>query len=255
MDESSPVGHVAFSREQFSPKYNHQYYGSPQGVAGEYFEARILDDNERADDGYWIELIVKRPVPGGVYRFVGQVRYLRHCAPLTLTWIVYVAYAAEGTLHQAYYYPAALGQKETGFRLGGDGPLGGRLDRSIFWIRLEEEGYVRSREIEIWSLTWQDGFVTMTLTNQLDALQGYAVAVGEVAGSIRTTLAFTDGKASPDVPDYWVAPVTWAAAHQPWSPGEELWLSIYDEETAEGLPVRVGDLPVTAEKVYRGLTA
>lgn len=114
--------------------------------------------------------------------------------------------APEGTVHEAFFDPAASGSA-----VGFNGSAG----------VLEPAGFSRyGVQTNIESLKWESGVVTMELSHAV-SLAGGSMDFIALDGSVSLSLAFDDAQPLGEngVP-------TWNVPHQPWQDGDQLMLRI-----------------------------
>ena len=188
------------------PKYDRYWLSGPDmGI----FQASIIDDDSSPENGYDDTLTTARPLPAGGYRvFYNWQRYTEfpcNFAPddAYLDWTVTVT-APAGTLHEAFFDPAAIGTV-----VGADGTNGA----------LEPAGFTAGgTATTIQTLKWQGGVVTMEL-NPTASLSGHALDVIALDGSVALSLDGGAATASGGT-------LTWNVASQPWQAGDQLMLRI-----------------------------
>ena len=151
-----------------------------------------------------------RPLPDGAYAF-GEHFQFHYWVPCNYApgpdwnWFVTVT-APVGTLHEAFFDPAAIGTV-----VGADGTNGA----------LEPAGFTAGgTATTIQTLKWQGGVVTMEL-NLTASLSSYAIDFIALDGSVTLTLAFDDAAAGDDT-----AVLAWAVPDQPWHAADQLMLRI-----------------------------
>ncbi len=182
------------------------------------FEARNVDDDALAYNGYTSTIMTTRPLPSGTYRFAdhSQAYYFIPCSFVPenhqLKWVVTVT-APTGTTHEAFFDPLTL-------TAGGVGANAteGALKPAAFTVG--------SQNVELESLAWSGGSAVLTLDTHV-SLSGRALDVIALDGTGAVTLATADATV-----DQANATWTWSVAAAPWKNGDKLMLRLRDATAA-----------------------
>ena len=212
-------GHAAgleLSRDEAPPQGSEYHNFWLSGPDKELFKASVVDNDDDPYNGYFYALSTDRPLPGDVYKVLYNIQ-LYNGFPCNFKpddaydeWTVTVT-APPGTLHEAFFDPAAL----TGGGVGFSGASG----------VLSPAGFsVGSAATTIQGLAWQNGSVSLTL-QQYVSLDGYSLDFIGLDG--RMTLTLDAGSATVDGAQ---GTLTWAAAEPPWHEGDMLMLRIRERE-------------------------
>lgn len=182
------------------------------GENAELFQGKIVDNDTEASNGFKYQIINRRPLPFGNYAFTNHSR--RHefkaCgfAPVNnqLSFVV-SATAPVGTLHEAFFDPAAIGQG-----------VGANSDNGVLQpTAITAEGYATT----IKSLVWQDKKVIMTLSPYVSLLGqtlDFIALDGTTALSLEAKSATVDTSAGT---------LAWSRATRPWSADDRLMLRLH----------------------------
>ena len=197
------------------------------GSDAHLFNSRVYDDDNDSRNGYTADLITRRPLPVGVYRFTYHP-YLYFYEPCgyhdnaEAREMIVTVTAPPGTVHEAFFDLATT--------TAGVGYLAGSATTTGV---LKPVGFsVRGRAITITGLTWRDGRVVLTLDRFGSWLDGFSFI--EPDGTVGLRLAEVDS-----TKDWTARTLTWEVSEQPWESGDELML-------------RMGPIPLPA---VRNLTA
>ncbi len=156
-----------------------------------------------------------RPMPAGEYTYYYNVQDSKHIIcnaypELRRTWNVHtvVVTAPEGTVHEAFFDPVALG---TG---GGADGTNGVLKPVDFTLNGVATG--------LQSLKWQNGGITLSLSAPV-SLAGYGLEFIAQDGSVLLSLEAVDASESDGT-------LAWMAPQQPWHEGDLLMLRLRQSE-------------------------
>ena len=195
------------------PKYNRFWLSGPDM---NLFQALIVDNDSRASNGYDHTLATARPLPAGNYRVFYNEQSYRYfpCKFVPqdgyIDWTVTVT-APPGTLHEAFFDPGEAGA-EVGF------PGASSV--------LKPAGFtLGNTATEITGLSWQNGSVSLTLSNYV-SLDGYSLDFYGLDGRMMLSL---DGNGA--AVDAAAGILTWRAVSQPWQDGDMLMLRIRQRDT------------------------
>ena len=214
-------GAEIYSRENNhgEPKYNNYWLRGPDA---DLFEALNIDGDDSSATGYTYMLSTARPLPAAEYGFhyISQ-HYTR--IPCNFKpddtysdWTVTVT-APSGTVHEAFFDPAAL----VGSGVGADAS-NGVLEPKAFTVG--------GASTDLQSLKWQGGSATLTLSVPA-SLSGHFLDFIALDGTVALSL---DGSAA----SVSGGALTWSVASQPWQADDKLMLRIrqsgapiFDEES------------------------
>ena len=153
-----------------------------------------------------------RPLPEGEYKFYYSYRPQRYIIcdahpeeELKRDEVFVTVTAPAGTVHEAFFDPAAIGTA-----VGADAANG----------VVEPAGFtVGGTATTISSLKWESGTATMELSPAA-SLSGYDMDVIELDGSVSLTLSVADATSNTG------GTLTWAVANQPWHADDQLMLRL-----------------------------
>ena len=195
-----------------SQKYNrHELSGSDAYL----FNARVYDDDNDSRNGYTVDLVTRRPLPAGVYRFKYHT-YLYFYEPCgyhdeTEVREMFVTVTApRGTLHEAFFDPATT-TAGVGY-LAGPATTAGVLKPAEF-----SEG---NASTAITGLKWQNGSVELSLSPFV-SLGDHKIKFIALDGSTTLALRASDATANSSA-----GTLTWVVVDRPWSAGDKLMLRI-----------------------------
>ena len=175
--------------------------------------------------GYDYQFRTARPLPAGVYevyRHVQRIEWIPcdYTDHPPSTWR-YTLKSAEGTLHEAFFDPVAIGAA-----VGADN-ANGALEPTDF----EHD----DREAAIEALRWRDGQVELALEaeDDLPDLASHRLDFIALDGSVALRLLFEDAIEFADEDD--IATFVWGVCEQPWQNGDLLMLRIAASVPADGV--------------------
>ena len=194
------------------------------------FEDEKIDSNNDPADGYHLESRSRRPLPRGNYEleyYDIHVDFLP-CGytPLASYWTIHVV-APAGTLHEAFFDPAAMG--------GGAGADGANGVLKPTALSLADGTSAALR-----SIAWQPSAVEMRLDPHT-RLSGYHADFIALDGSISLRLDFDDAS---EIGEGDTRALSWNVCVQPWQAGDLLMLRI--SESPPGLPGVTRDISCAA---------
>ena len=183
------------------------------GADADLFEARIDDDDNDARTGHFDEIVARRPLPSGTYRFRFWNQpygwYICDFIPDNYGDFTIVATAPEGTVHEAFFDPATT--------TSGVGYLAGSATTTGV---LEPAGFsMRGRDINLTGLEWRNGQVVLSFDRTVQLSDGLSFI--ETDGTAGLYLSQYDA-----TEDLRARTVTWEVSEQPWESGDELMLRI-----------------------------
>ena len=90
-----------------------------RGADVDLFEAALIDDDDRRDNGYEIGDATVRPLPAGIYRYKSYFQHISYVPCDFFPFFTYfnpkvVVTAPEGTLHELFFDPVTLAQDQSG---------------------------------------------------------------------------------------------------------------------------------------------
>ena len=199
------------------------------GEDAELFQAIDVDGDTDPANGYKKVVITARPLPAGQYTFSDHsiLPWYDPCdfdGEGQLNWTV-TAMGPVGTLYEAFFDPAAIGQG-----------VGANSSNGILQpTAITAEGYAT----EIKSLVWQNGSVTLTLSPYVSLLGqtlDFIAQDGTIALSLPVKSATVNDAAGT---------LTWTQATRPWSADDRFMLrlrgpaiAINDASGTEGAEVK-----------------
>ncbi len=182
------------------------------GQDADLFGVGVVDDDAVASNGYDRTVTIARPLPGGAYTFV------HHTLP-PVYWpcdysssygsgveALVTVTAPAGTVHEAFFDPAAVGQA-----VGADGSNG---------VLKPAEFTVGETATTMQGLKWGNGSVVLTLS-PYTSLTGNSLDFIALDGSVAFSLDSNDATA-----DAAAGTLTWAVEPAPWRAGDRLMLRI-----------------------------
>ena len=185
------------------------------------FEDEKVDSNNDPADGYRLESVSRRPLPRGNYELEYYDVHLSFLpcgyTPLASYWTIHVV-APDGTLHEAFFDPAAMG--------GGAGADGANGVLKPAALSLEDGTSASLRSVK-----WQPSAVEMRLEPHAK-LPGYHADFIALDGSVSLRLDFDDAS---EIGEGDSRALSWPVCVRPWESGDLLMLRI-----SESPP---GDLP------------
>ena len=215
-----PLGSVFVDRGD--PGGGDEYFGGYfKGTHKRLFENEVVDSNDDPNDGYRLESRNRRPLPRGVYELKYYVTHplFQPCGYNSLDshWTIHVT-APAGTLHEAFFDPAAMG--------GGAGADG---DNGV--LKPTALSLADGTSAALRSVKWQPSAVEMRLEPHAK-LPGYHADFIALDGSISLRLDFDDAS---EIGEGDARALSWPVCVRPWQSGDMLMLRI-----SESPP---GDLP------------
>ena len=182
------------------------------GRDASHFQSPNVDDDTNPSNGYYYTLSTTRPLPAGSY----TVRHnMQHYRDIPCNFVPDDAYllfevtvtAATGTVHEAFFDPAAASGGAVGFS-------------SSVGTTTPATFTVGGSSARISSLLWSNGSVVLTLSPYA-SLAGQTLDFIALDGSVSSTLAVSAATV-----DSTAGTLTWSAASQPWRAGDKLMLRI-----------------------------
>ncbi len=198
-----------------------------EGPDADVFELVKSDAHDIEGDGYFELLTALRPLPFGEYMVERHYDYpvFRLCSDFNPNgfvliqydqWTISVEASIEGTVHEAFFDPASLGNGSGYSEEGGSlRPVAiptGRLHTSIN------------------GLIWRQGTIVMS-QEPFMPLAGYDIDIVDLDGSVRLTLPAAEATVDRDV-----GRLDWTAPNEPWRAGDKLMLRIRPEGPAPATP-------------------
>ena len=202
------VSRIDYERYEISTGYNRIWL---EGADKDFFFAEIEDEDKDFRNGFAEIVATARPLPARVYRasIYGQHALLIPCDydPRSYNILIVTVTAPEGTIHEAFFDPVAIGSA-----IGADG-ANGALEPSAFTAN--------GTSTSLQSLKWHSsGIITLTLSPNA-SLSGLALDFIALDGSVALTLPASAAKT-----DAAAGTVTWSSAAAPWRAGDQLMLRI-----------------------------
>ena len=210
IDSGLPAGSVFADIWDFPGlDYTINYF---KGSDKHLFKDEKIDSNNDPADGYRLESRSRRPLPRGNYELeyydVPLVALPCGYAPLASYWTIHVT-APDGTLHEAFFDPAAIG--------GGAG-----ADKANGVLKPTEFSLSDGSSASLQSVSWQPSAVEMRLEPHAP-LAGYHADFIALDGSIALRLDFDDASETGEGDS---RGLSWPVCVQPWSDGDLLMLRI-----------------------------
>ena len=176
------------------------------------FDAKIIDSDSSAENGFAYKLANARPLARGTYKFMESLidSWYASCSddPLSRKRRYKVTVnAPTGTLHEAFFDPVGL----SGEAIGATGSSG---------VIDPDEFTVGNDDVEIGGLEWRGGSVVLELDDYV-SLSGQTLDFIKLDGSIDTSLDIADATVNQTATTW-----TWSLASQPWEDGDQLLLRI-----------------------------
>ena len=198
-----------------------------EGPDADVFELVKSDAHDIEGDGYFELLTALRPLPFGEYMVERHYDYpvFRLCSDFKPNgfvliqydqWTISVEASIEGTVHEAFFDPASLGNGS------GFSEEGGVLRPTAFTAE--------ELQADITGLIWQQGTIVMRLEPYMP-VAGYDIDIVDLDGSVRLTLSAGEASIDRDA-----GRLTWKAPDQPWRAGDKLMLRIRPEGPAPATP-------------------
>ena len=199
------------------PKYNRFWLS---GADSKRFQARIIDDDDQSSTGYDHALATARPLPAGAY----QVRYNEqdytyfpcNFVPQNAYNLVSVQVTApEGTVHEAFFDPVAIGSGR-----GGGRDANGALEPTAFTVG--------ATAVSLQRLSWESRQLQLELSAAV-ALADHYLDVIALDGSVALRLSLDDATTAATEADgqAW----RWRACASPWAAGDQLMLRLHHSAT------------------------
>ena len=182
-----------------------------EGADNNLFFAEIDDDDKDYSNGYAELVATARPLPAGVYRaeIHGQPNRFIPCnfIPSIYDPLVVTVTAPEGSIHEAFFDPTAIGSA-----IGADA-MNGALKPTEFTAN--------GTATALQSLKWDPtGIVTLTLSPNA-SLDGLALDFIALEGTVALTLPVSSAKT-----DSATGTLRWSMLNSPWQSGDKLMLRI-----------------------------
>ena len=210
MDSGLPEGSVFAVGWDFPGlDYTINYFKGPDK---HLFKDEKVDSNNNPADGYRLESRSRRPLPRGNYEleyYDVHVEFLP-CgyAPLASYWTIHVT-APAGTLHEAFFDPAAIG-----------GGAGADKDNGV--LKPTAFSLADGTGVSLQSVAWNPSAVEMRLEPHAP-LAGYHADFIALDGAVSLRLDFDDASETGEGES---RALSWPLCAQPWQPGDLLMLRI-----------------------------
>ena len=210
MDSGLPAGSVfASGGDSGGDEYTIDYFEGPHK---HLFEKEIVDSNKDPNDGYRLESRNSRPLPRGIYEleYYGTHPAFLPCgyAPLASYWTIHVT-APAGTLHEAFFDPAAIG-----------GGAGADKDNGV--LKPTAFSLADGSSVSLRSVSWQPSAVEMRFEPHAP-LAGYHADFIALDGSVALRLDFDDASETGEGD---TRALSWPVCVQPWQAGDLLMLRL-----------------------------
>ena len=228
MDSGLPAGSVFADIWDF-PGLDHfiNYFKGPDK---HLFKDEKIDSNNDPADGYRLESRSRRPLPRGNYELeyydVPLVALPCGYAPLASYWTIHVT-APAGTLHEAFFDPAAIG-----------GGAGADKDNGV--LKPTAFSLADGTGVSLQSVAWNPSAVEMRLAPHTP-LAGYHADFIALDGAVSLRLDFDDASETGEGDS---RGLSWRVCVQPWRGGDLLMLRI--SESPPGLPGATRDTDCAA---------
>ena len=202
------------------PQYFRYWIGGPDGVL---FEPTIVDDDGRSSTGYTHQVRTIRPLPAGEYRLSyssqNYVYFPCEFVPLDAYHDITVQVSAPtGTMHEAFFDPAALGSGV----VGRDAAQGALTPAAVGAASGGAAGAsASSGAATLRRLTWDAGQLRLDVSGT--TLTGQQLELIRLDGTVGLTLR---GDAATRTATAGGHELRWPVCTQPWQPGERLMLRI-----------------------------
>ena len=171
-----------------------------------------VDSNPRK--GYDRVISTLRPLPAGRYRFEYRVQYDldARCGfvPEPILEGSVTVTPPEGTIHEAFFDPAASGSA-----VGYITASAGSLEPAAL--------SVNGVQTSIQALKWEGGVVTLELSPGVSLSAESRIDFIALDGSVNISLSFDDAQSQ-----HRNGALTWSVQHQPWQDGDRLMIRIRD---------------------------
>ena len=212
MGSGLPAGSMFTDADTWDPKGLGNLISYFKGPDKHLFEDEKVDSNDDPADGYHLESVSRRPLPRGNYELeyysirVGDLP----CGytPLASYWTIHVI-APAGTLHEAFFDPAAIGNGA-----GADGDNGVLKPAAL--------SLADGTSAALRSVAWQPSAVEMRLDPHA-RLSGYHADFIALDGSISLRLDFDDAS---EIGEGDARRLSWPVCVRPWQAGDLLMLRI-----------------------------
>ena len=184
------------------------------GPDAHLFNARVYDDDSDSVNGYTADVVTRRPLPAGVYRFKYHTYHFlfEPCGyddESEVRDMIVAVHAPPGTIHEAFFDPATTTE--------GVGYFTGATTTGVL---KQAEFSVGGVSTTITGLKWESGSVVLSLSPFV-SLDGNQLEFIALDGSTILGLRASDATA-----DSAAGTLTWAVADRPWSGGDQLMLRI-----------------------------
>ena len=216
MDSGLPAGSVfASGGDSGGDEYTIDYFEGPHK---RLFEKEIVDSNKDPNDGYRLESRNSRPLPRGIYEleYYGTHPDFLPCGYNSLSsyWTIHVT-APAGTLHEAFFDPAAIG--------GGAG-----ADKSNGVLKPTAFSLADGTGVSLQSVAWRPSAVEMRLDPHTP-LAGYHADFIALDGAVSLRLDFDEASETGEGDS---RGLSWNVCVQPWQAGDLLMLRISESPPA-----------------------
>ena len=214
---------IEVRRETFAynePQYNRSWLSGPDAAL---FQAVVIDDDGQSRTGYTDQVRTARPLPAGVYQLHSNLNYHEdfpcRFVPLdAYSEVTVTVTAPAGTVHEAFFDPAALGSGVVGrdaahgvltpAAVGTAGGAAGAAASSPTSATLRR-------------LTWDAGQLRLDVSGT--TLAGQQLELIRLDGTVGLTLRGDAATATATAGGH---ELRWPVCTQPWQPGERLMLRI-----------------------------
>ena len=228
MSSGLPTGAgITKSAHRLEIEYDPMWLDGPDSGYFKLEISDIVDSASSTTDGYWSFLTAARPLPAGRYKFATHYQSYSETlcdfrpnnfmvAPRVRNWTIAVTPSVDGTVHEAFFDPAAFGGM-----VGFSGTTGSVSPTEFM------TGDVTTT---IRSLYWESGSVSLDISPPV-SLKGSDIDFIALDGSVLMTLPVKDMSIDGET-----GPFIWQASSQPWRAGDQLMLRIRKEEPVPPAP-------------------
>ena len=210
-------------RETFAynePQYNRSWLSGPDAAL---FQAVVIDDDGQSRTGYTDQVRTARPLPAGAYQLHSNLNYHEdfpcRFVPLdAYSEVTVTVTAPAGTVHEAFFDPAALGSGVVG-RDAAHGVLAPAAVGTAGGAAGASGSSATSATLR--RLTWDAGQLRLDVAGT--TLAGQQLELIRLDGTVGLTLR---GDAATRTATAGGHELRWPVCAQPWQPGERLMLRI-----------------------------
>ena len=214
LPSGGPEGTALFSFRKVGPEYNRSHI---KGADKDLFRQLLVDDDDRADNGYTFGEATTRPLPVGTYRYKSYFQpydeipcnFIRGYHVLEKVVVV----APSGVLHELFFDPVTVGSAVV-------------ADSSNGMLRPASFTDANGASATLSSISYEAGTVKMTLsphTGLADHVVDFIELDGTVSLSLIVAAATVD--AANDT-------LNWSVSSQPWHDGDKLMVRIREAPPA-----------------------